>query len=89
MSTVFNALFGLLLVGMGAWRRRPTALRCGAALIAFALLDALMIYLALRGGRSIPAIGLHAVFLFPVAIWLAWKGARDLRPQAPASTGRR
>ena len=77
--TVFNALFGLILLGQGAFKRRRTAIRCGTALVGFALLDVLLVYLALRSGGAIPAISIHAVFLFPVAIWLVWVGARDLR----------
>ena len=80
--TLFNALFGLILLGQGAFRRRRTAILCGATLVAFALLDVLLVYLAVRLGRPIPAIGIHAVFLFPLAIWLAWKGTRDLKVQS-------
>lgn len=77
--TVFNAVFGLILVGQGAFKHRRTAIRCGGALIGFALLDVLFVYLALRNAQPVPAIGIHAVLLLPVAIWLAWKGARDLK----------
>lgn len=77
--TLFNALFGLVLLGQGAFKRRRTAIRCGAVLVGFALLDVLLVYLAMRGGGAIPAISIHAVILFPVAIWLVWAGARDLK----------
>ena len=80
--TIFNAVFGLILLGQGLFKRRRTAMRCGAVLMGFALLDVLFVYLAIRNGQSVPAIGLHAVFLLPVAIWLAWKGARDLKMTA-------
>lgn len=76
--TLFNALFGLVLLGQGAFKRRRIAAACGAVMIGFALLDVLMVYLALRAGNDVPAIGIHAVVLLPVAIWLAWRGARDL-----------
>jgi len=79
--TVFNAVCGLALLGQGLFNRRRTAIRCGAALLGFVSLDVLLVYLVLRDGQAIPAIGIHAVFLFPVAIWLAWKCARDLKPQ--------
>lgn len=77
--TVFNALFGVILLGQGAFKRRRTAIRCGAALVGFALLDMLLVFLAVRSGGAIPAISIHAVFLLPVAIWLVWLGARDLK----------
>lgn len=80
--TVFNAVIGLVLLGQGLFRRRRIAIRCGGVLIGFALLDVLFVYLAIRNGQSVPAIGIHAVFLLPVAIWLAWKGARDLNTHA-------
>jgi hypothetical protein len=76
--TVFNALFGLILLGQGAFKRRPTAVRCGAALLGFVLLDVVLVSVALRRGGDIPAIGVHAVVLLPVSIWLAWKGATAL-----------
>ena len=84
--TLFNTLVGLALLGQGLWMRRKTAAACGAVFLAFAALDVVLVSLALRHVGSIPAIGAHAVLLFPVALFLAFKGTRDLR--GPASKGR-
>ena len=79
MWILLNLLLGLPILLTGLARRRPRAVASGAALVLFAAVDVLIAYLAIRDGRPMPDISLHAVFLLPVALTLAVLGARSLR----------
>lgn len=82
MLTVIAAVLGLVILVQGIWRRRQTAITCGAGLLAIVAVDVLMVVVAIRRGHGIPEIPLHDVALLPLALWLAWRGAVALKDAA-------